>query len=43
MVFSFLMIPKDCKASKICLNEMGAVWATVNRVRYYLLIDVEFK
>ena len=28
--FSFLMISKNYKASEICLNEMGAVWATVN-------------
>lgn len=41
--FSFLMISKNYKQSEICLNEMGAVWATENRVRYYLLPDVDFK
>ena len=41
--FSFLMISRHYKASEICLNEMGAVWATDNRVRYYLLPDVDFK
>lgn len=41
--FSFLMISKNYKESEICLNEMGAVWATENRVRYYLLPDVDFK
>ena len=40
--FSFLMISKNYKASEICLNEMGAVWATDNRVRYYILPDVDF-
>lgn len=40
--FSFLMISKNYKQSEICLNEMGAVWATDNRVRYYLLPDVDF-
>lgn len=40
--FSFLMISKNYKASEICLNEMGAVWATDNRVRYYLLPGVDF-
>lgn len=40
--FSFLMISKNYKASEICLNEMGAVWATDNQVRYYLLPDVDF-
>ena len=41
--FSFLMISKNYKASEICINEMGAVWAVDNRVRYYLLPDVDFK
>jgi len=40
--FSFLMISKHYKESEICMNEMGAVWATNNRVRYYLLPDVDF-
>ena len=41
--FSFLMISKNYKQSEICLNEMGAVWATDNRVRFYILPDVDFK
>ncbi len=41
--FSFLMISKNYKQSEICLNEMGAVWATDNRVRYYIMPDVDFK
>ncbi len=41
--FSFLVISKNYKESEICLNEMGAVWATDNRVRYYILPDVDFK
>ena len=41
--FSFLMFSKNYKESEICLNEMGAVWATDNRVLYYLLPDAEFK
>lgn len=40
--FSFLMISKNYKQSEICLNEMGAVWATDSRVRYYILPDVDF-
>ena len=40
--FSFLMISRNYKESEICLNEMGAVWAADNRVRYYLLPDVDF-
>lgn len=41
--FSFMMISKHYKESEICLNEMGAVWAANNRVRYYLLPNVVFK
>lgn len=41
--FSFMMISKHYKESEICLNEMGAVWATDNQVRYYLLPYVDFK
>ena len=41
--FSFLMISKNYKQSEICLNEMGAVWATDNQVRYYIMPDVDFK
>lgn len=41
--YSFLMISKNYKASEICLNEMGAVWAYDNNVRLYILPDVDFK
>lgn len=41
--FSFLMFSRNYKESEICLNEMGAVWAVDNRVRYYLLPGVDFK
>lgn len=41
--YSFLMISRHYKESEICMNEMGAVWAADNRVRYYLLPDVDFK
>lgn len=37
------MISKNYKESEICLNEMGAVWAADNRVRCYLLPNVDFK
>ncbi len=40
--FSFLLISKNYKASEICLNEMGAVWAYDNNVRLYLLPDIDF-
>ncbi len=40
--YSFLLISKNYKASEICINEMGAVWAYDNNVRLYLLPDVDF-
>ena len=40
--YSFLIISKKYKASEICINEMGAVWAYDNKVRLYLLPDVNF-
>jgi hypothetical protein len=40
--FSFLLISENYKSSEICLNEMGAVWATDNNVRYYLLPNTGF-
>lgn len=40
--FSFLMVSKHYESSEICLNEMGAVWAANNNVRYYLLPDADF-
>ena len=40
--FSLLLISENYKNSEICLNEMGAVWATDNNVRYYLLPNTGF-
>lgn len=40
--FSFLLISENYKKSEICLNEMGAVWANDNNVRYYLLPNATF-
>lgn len=40
--YSFLLISKNYKASEICINEMGAVWAYDSNVRLYLLPDVDF-
>lgn len=40
--FAFLMISNNYKKSEICLNEMGAVWAYNNNVRFYLLPGTEF-
>ena len=40
--FSFLIISKNYKASEICLNEMGAVWAYDNNVKLYLLPNTDF-
>ena len=36
--YSFLIISKKYKASEICINEMGAVWAYDNKVRLYLCL-----
>jgi hypothetical protein len=41
--YAFLLISKNYKASEICINEMGAVWAYDNNVRLYILPDVDFK
>lgn len=41
--YAFLLISKKYKASEICINEMGAVWAYDSNVRLYLLPDVNFK
>lgn len=35
--YSFLMISDNYKASEICINEMGAVWAYDAKVRQYML------
>lgn len=40
--YSFLLISDNYKASEICLNEMGAVWAYDSNVRLYLLPDTNF-
>lgn len=41
--FSFLMISNNYKTSKICLNEMGAVWAYDANVRAFLLPNINFE
>lgn len=41
--FSFLLISDNYKKSEICLNEMGAVWASDNNVRYYILPNTDFQ
>lgn len=40
--YSFLLISNNYKASEICINEMGAVWAYDSNVRFYILPDVDF-
>lgn len=40
--YAFLLISQNYKASEICINEMGAVWAYDANVRLYLLPDVDF-
>ena len=40
--FSILLISDNYKKSEICLNEMGAVWAYNNNVRFYLLPNSDF-
>ncbi len=40
--YSFLLISNHYKASEICVNEMGAVWAYDSNVRLYLLPDFSF-
>lgn len=40
--FSILLISNNYKKSEICMNEMGAVWAFNNNVRYYLLPNSNF-
>lgn len=40
--YAFLLISKNYKASEICINEMGAVWAYDSNVRLYVLPDVDF-
>ena len=40
--FSILLISENYKKSEICLNEMGAIGANDNNVRYYLLPNTTF-
>ena len=40
--YSFLLISDNYKASEVCVNEMGAVWAYDANVRLFLLPDVSF-
>lgn len=40
--YSFLFISDNYKASEVCVNEMGAVWAYDANVRLFLLPDVSF-
>ncbi len=40
--FSFLFLSDEYKASEICLNEMGAVWAYDSNIRYYTLPNFKF-
>lgn len=40
--YSFLLISNNYKASEICMNEMGAVWAYDSNVKLYLLPDTNF-
>lgn len=40
--YAFLLISNNYKASEICINEMGAVWAYDSNVRFYILPDVDF-
>ena len=40
--YAFLMISDNYKASEICINEMGAVWAYDAKVRLYMLPGAKF-
>lgn len=40
--FSIVLLSNNYKKSEICLNEMGAVWAYNNNVRFYLLPNSDF-
>ena len=40
--FSLLMISDNYKASEVCQNELGAVWAVNNNVRYFMLPNTTF-
>lgn len=40
--FSLLMISDNYKDSEVCQNELGAVWAVNNNVRYFMLPNTSF-
>ena len=40
--FSLLMISDNYKDSEVCQNELGAVWAVDNNVRYFMLPNTTF-
>lgn len=40
--YSFILLSDNYKASEICVNEMGAVWAYDANVRLYLLPNTGF-
>lgn len=40
--YSFILLSNNYKASEICVNEMGAVWAYDANVRLYLLPNTDF-
>lgn len=40
--FSLLMISDNYKNSEVCQNELGAVWAVDNNVRYFMLPNTTF-
>lgn len=39
--FAILMVSKNYKASEVCLNEMGAVWAIGKKVKAYVFPDLQ--
>lgn len=41
--YSLLLISDNYKNSEICMNEMGAVWASNNEVRYCILPGTSFE
>lgn len=39
--FAILLVSKNYKASEVCLNEMGAVWAIDKKVKAYVFPDLQ--
>ena len=39
--FAILLVSKNYKASEVCLNEMGAVWAMDKKVKAYVFPDLQ--